>query len=163
MLCEESGQTCGQQRIFSFTTTMLPLILHLWSKAFLAKNSMPLIRQAPYSPDLAPCDFWLFPFEREAISVKRRHYEKSDGGFSGGGVLFEKWQKRWDKCVNHQGEYFEGDYKTCKIYCVVWSENRPRIYSFDRALSTVKKCADCLFEYFEILLFVRLTYGISRG
>ena len=29
--------------------------------AFLAKNSMPLVRQAPYSPDLAPCDFWLFP------------------------------------------------------------------------------------------------------
>ena len=34
MLCEESGQTCGQQRIFSFTTTMLPLILHMWSKLF---------------------------------------------------------------------------------------------------------------------------------
>ena len=30
-------------------------------------------------------------------------------------------------------------------------------------LSTVKNCADCLFEYFEILLFVRLTDGISRG
>ena len=28
---------------------------------FLAKNGMPLVRQAPYSPDLAPCDFWLFP------------------------------------------------------------------------------------------------------
>ena len=25
--------------------------------AFLAKNSMSLVRQAPYSPDLAPCDF----------------------------------------------------------------------------------------------------------
>ena len=37
------------------------------------------------------------------------------------------------------------------------------IYSLDRALSTVKNCADRLFEYFEILLFVRLTYGISRG
>ena len=37
------------------------------------------------------------------------------------------------------------------------------ICSFDRALSTVKNCADRLFEYFEILLFVRLTYGISRG
>ena len=35
------------------------------------------------------------------------------------------------------------------------------IYLFDRALSTVKNCADCLFEYFEILLFVRLTYEIS--
>ena len=32
------------------------------------------------------------------------------------------------------------------------------IYSFYRALSTVKNCADCLFEYFEILLFVRLEY-----
>ena len=29
--------------------------------AFLAKNSMPLVRQAPYSPDLAPRDFWRFP------------------------------------------------------------------------------------------------------
>ena len=29
--------------------------------AFLAKNSMPLVRQAPCSPDLAPCDFWLSP------------------------------------------------------------------------------------------------------
>ena len=37
------------------------------------------------------------------------------------------------------------------------------IYSFDRALSTVKNCADRLFEYFEILLLMRLTYGISRG
>ena len=37
------------------------------------------------------------------------------------------------------------------------------VYSFNRALSTVKNCADRLFEYFEILLFVRLTYGIFRG
>ena len=35
--------------------------------------------------------------------------------------------------------------------------------AFDRALPTVKNCADRLFEYFEILLFVRLTYGISMG
>ena len=34
------------------------------------------------------------------------------------------------------------------------------IYTFDRALSTVKNCADRLFEYIEILLLVRLTYGI---
>ena len=30
-------------------------------KGFLAKNNMVLVRQPPYSPDLAPCDFWLFP------------------------------------------------------------------------------------------------------
>ena len=37
------------------------------------------------------------------------------------------------------------------------------VYSFNKALSIVKNCADRLFEYFEILLFVRLTYGISSG
>ena len=36
------------------------------------------------------------------------------------------------------------------------------VYSFDKALSTVKNCADRLFEYFKILLFVRCTYGISK-
>ena len=35
-------------------------------------------------------------------------------------------------------------------------------YSFDRALSTVKNCPNRLFDYFEILLFMRLKYGISR-
>jgi hypothetical protein len=28
---------------------------------FLAKHGIPQVRQAPYSPDMAPCDFWLFP------------------------------------------------------------------------------------------------------
>jgi hypothetical protein len=22
---------------------------------------------------------------------------------------FEQWQERWEKCVHHQGDYFEGD------------------------------------------------------
>ena len=30
-------------------------------QGFLAKHNIPLVRQAPYSPDMAPCDFWLFP------------------------------------------------------------------------------------------------------
>ena len=28
---------------------------------FLAKSNTALMRQPPYSPDLAPCNFWLFP------------------------------------------------------------------------------------------------------
>ena len=28
---------------------------------FLAKHNIPVVRQAPYSPNMAPCDFWLFP------------------------------------------------------------------------------------------------------
>ena len=28
---------------------------------FLAKHHITQVYQPPYSPDLAPCDFWLFP------------------------------------------------------------------------------------------------------
>ena len=30
-------------------------------QGFLAKHNIPLICQVPYSPDMAPCHFWLFP------------------------------------------------------------------------------------------------------
>ena len=40
-------------------------------QTFLAKNSMPLVRQAPYSPDLAPCDFWLFPKLKTSLKGRR--------------------------------------------------------------------------------------------
>jgi transposase len=41
-------------------------------RAFLAKHHITQVCQPPYSPDLAPCDYWLFPktkiaFEREEI------------------------------------------------------------------------------------------------
>ena len=29
-------------------------------QGFLAKHNIPLILQAPYSPGMAPCDFWMF-------------------------------------------------------------------------------------------------------
>jgi len=29
-------------------------------QTLLAKHNIPVVRQAPYSPDMAPCDFWLF-------------------------------------------------------------------------------------------------------
>ena len=88
-------------------------------QAFLVKNNMPLVRQAPYSPDLAPCDFWLFP--KLKLTLKGRQFQsredimkKSTEELQGIAEVefkrcFQKWQKRWEKCVHHQGEYFEGD------------------------------------------------------
>ena len=88
-------------------------------QAFLVKNNMPLVRQAPYSPDLAPCDFWLFP--KLKLTLKGRRFQsredimkKSTEELQGIAEVefkrcFQKWQKRWEKCVHHQGEYFEGD------------------------------------------------------
>jgi len=34
---------------------------------FLAKNNIAVLEQPPYSPDLAPCDFFLFPKLKDVI------------------------------------------------------------------------------------------------
>ena len=38
---------------------------------FLADKSIPVITQSPYSPDLAPSDFWLFPTQKMGLKGKR--------------------------------------------------------------------------------------------
>ena len=43
---------------------MLQLIM---PRGFLAKNNIAVLEQPPYSPDLAPCDFFLFPKLKEVI------------------------------------------------------------------------------------------------
>ena len=77
------------------------------------------MRQAPYSPEMAPCDFWLFrqlkmplkgtrfqdPEEIKANATKALlAITKSD--FS---KCFQEWKSRWAKCVESQGAYFEGE------------------------------------------------------
>jgi len=37
----------------------------------LAKNSITKMDQSPYSPDLAPCDFWLFPELKSSLKGQR--------------------------------------------------------------------------------------------
>ena len=38
---------------------------------FLAKQKIVQLRQPPYSPDIAPCDFWMFPKLKMALNGKR--------------------------------------------------------------------------------------------
>jgi hypothetical protein len=38
---------------------------------FLAQKSIPVITQPPYSPDLAPSDFWLFPSQKMGLKGPR--------------------------------------------------------------------------------------------
>jgi len=81
-------------------------------------NNITVCPHPPYSPDLALCDFWLFPkvkmtmkgkcFEsirdiEAATTVQLKTLTKED--FQN---CFRKWQERWDKCVRCEGEYFEG-------------------------------------------------------
>ena len=117
--------------------------------AFLAKNSMSLVRQAPYSPDLAPCDFWLFPKLKTILKGKRLQSREDimkklteelgsiqEEEFK---KCFEKWQKCWKKCVYRHWKYFEGDsIKLAKfvVLCALYKKvgyflNRP-VYKFVR-------------------------------
>jgi histone-lysine N-methyltransferase SETMAR len=40
-------------------------------QSFLAKRGITVLRQAPYSPDMAPCDFWLFPKLKRPLKGSR--------------------------------------------------------------------------------------------
>jgi histone-lysine N-methyltransferase SETMAR len=47
-----------------------PALDALRVRKFLAKK-ITKMDQPPYSPDLAPCDFWLFPKLKNAVKVQR--------------------------------------------------------------------------------------------
>ena len=40
-------------------------------KSFLAKHNTPVLQHPPYSPDLAPCDFFMFPKVKEVLKGSR--------------------------------------------------------------------------------------------
>jgi hypothetical protein len=80
---------------------------------------MAVIPHPPYSPDLAPCDFFLFPKKR--FKLKRRRLDAMEKiQAESQRVLdtliekdfqeaFQKCRKRWDRCLHAGGNYFEGD------------------------------------------------------
>ena len=56
----EKGLIC-RKKIHEFCTTITYYLKAIIVNEFLAKNSMSIIEQPPYSPDMAPADFFLFP------------------------------------------------------------------------------------------------------
>jgi len=73
----------------------------------------------PYSPDIVPCDFFLFsPMKNrmkrkrfvDVSEVKKKMlevlYNISTEEFQ---KCFQQWGKHWYKCIESKGEYFEGD------------------------------------------------------
>ena len=73
------------------------------------------VPQPPYSPDLAPCDFWLFPKLRgcryETIEEMKEAVTKVIGtltqeDFHG---VFQKLLEQYNQCIAPGGDYLEGD------------------------------------------------------
>ena len=75
-----------------------------------------IVPHPPYSPDVAPCDFWLFPKLRgcrryETIEEIKEAVTKvidtlTQEDFH---AAFQKLLEQYNKCIATGGDYFEGD------------------------------------------------------
>jgi histone-lysine N-methyltransferase SETMAR len=101
--------------IFTNAPSHTPIL----TQQFLAKNKMAVIPHPPYSPDLAPRDLFLFP--KTKLTLKGRGFDTTEEiQAESQRVLdtqiekdfqeaFQKWRRRWDRCLHAGGNYFEGD------------------------------------------------------
>ena len=90
----------------------------LLTRCFLTDNNMTVVSHPPYSPDLAPSDFFLFP--KLKMKLKGRRFQTEEIQAESQAVLntlrendfqesFKNWQRRWDRCQASERHYFEGN------------------------------------------------------
>ena len=75
------------------------------------------LEHPPYSPDLSPCDFWLFDILKKSLAG--RHF---DNNVQVGTAIYKclqdipkdeyrktfyKWLERLQLCIDNKGDYFE--------------------------------------------------------
>ena len=88
-------------------------------KKFLAKYSIPVLEHPAYSPDLALCDFYLFPKVKSAL-IGTRFESVEDVKKKAARLLkdlteqdfqhcFQQWKIRMERCRDRDGVYIEGD------------------------------------------------------
>ena len=88
---------------------------------YLTKMGIKTVPQPPYCPDLASCDFWLFPklrgchyetIEEMKETVTKVIYMLTQEDFHG---AFQKLLE-WYKCIAAGGNYFERNRVSCVYY-----------------------------------------------
>ena len=57
----------------NFITTLFPLMHHVLCRIVLVKLQITQVTQLPDSPDLVPCNFWLFP--KLKLPLKRKKFQ----------------------------------------------------------------------------------------
>ena len=84
---------------------------------FMAQKGIKTLFHASYSPDLAPCDFWLFPQLKKRLMGRRFDSDEevkravegilkelSENGLD---FVFKQWELRLKKCVEMEGDFVE--------------------------------------------------------
>ena len=81
----------------------------------MSKMGIKTVRHAPYSPDLAPCDLWLFPKLRGCLNETTDEMKEAvtkvidtltQKDFHG---TFQELLERYNTWIAAGGDYFEGD------------------------------------------------------
>jgi hypothetical protein len=71
-MCDGKDRKFGATTTGSFITTTRPSAhTSLKTAVFLTNNNMVIVPHPPYSPDLAPCDFSLFPKLKMKLKGRR--------------------------------------------------------------------------------------------
>ena len=96
-----------------------PAHASLLIREFLTKHETTVVPQPPYSPDLAPTDFFLFPKLKSSLKGRRFQTveEIEENSIRDLRAIpqntfqdaFQNWKKRWARCIKSGGMYFEGD------------------------------------------------------
>jgi histone-lysine N-methyltransferase SETMAR len=82
---------------------------------FLESEGLTIIEHPAYSPDLSPCDFWLFDLIKDSLNDQDNSQTLHDtvidflhnidpGEYK---KTFDKWVERMQLCVENNGDYFE--------------------------------------------------------
>ena len=92
-----------------------PAHASLLIRSYLAKHQTSVVPLPPYSLDLAPADFFLFPKLKTTL---KGHRFQTTGEIQENAIrelraitesAFQQWKKHWEWCIASIVDYFEGD------------------------------------------------------
>ena len=128
------------------------------------------VPQAPYSLDLAPCDFWLFPELRDCCYETIEEMKAAVANvidtlpqedFHG---AFHKLLERYNKRIATGGDCFEGDLSFMSVLSIKVAIrkksgnifNDPRVYIYIYIYITLHDATQCCLAKFKRLVFIFL-------
>jgi len=96
-----------------------PAHASLLIRSYLAKHQTSVVPHPPYSPDLTPADFFLFPKLKTTLKGRRfqtieeiqENATREPRAITERVFLevFQHWNKRWERCIASREDCFEGD------------------------------------------------------
>jgi len=149
---------------------------------YLTKNHILTINHSPYSPDMAPCDFYLFG--EMHLSMKGKRYEDVEAiqkAWTGilaaipGNELKHSFDMLLDhakRCIKAEGDYFEGDYfwknyllclflkvlltLELTLYICIW--NTANCHNVPRRVATCRILSSWTLCYYKKIQLLYLVY-----